>query len=396
MITKIPIISGVFDLGDLVYAVRHMREEFISNEFSFAVSLQMQQKYVYLVNSGIAALYLALMVLQQKSGRKEVVLPAYTAGSLVVAVKKAGLKPVLCDISMDDFNADIASLSSAVSEKTLAVVCVHMFGIGMQAVARLREKIPPDVFVIEDCAQAMGSRIEAKPVGSFSDISFLSFNRGKNLPACAGGALMTNSKELAEIGSRIYARLFKREGIWGNSIIAAKTFAFGQAVNPFWYGLGFPLISLFKSTRPPRDFTVEKIANFSAGLGLMLLKKAEESFTRRNQYGLRIIEALRSSEGIILPIIALDARPVFNRLPVVFKDINKVEEVRKRLWKAGIETSRMYLRPLHHMFELDYQPAAFPQACYLASHLLTLPVHPDLPDGLLLKMIYIIDEVVSN
>ncbi|MFA5118429.1 MAG: DegT/DnrJ/EryC1/StrS family aminotransferase [Candidatus Omnitrophota bacterium] len=396
MIAKIPIIGGVFDLGDLAYAVRHSRDAFISNEFSFAVSLQMQQKYVYLVNSGIASLYLALMVLREKSDKKEVVLPAYTAGSLVVAVKKAGLKPVLCDISMDDFNADAESLFAAVSADTLAVVCVHMFGIGMQSVGRIREKIRRDVFVIEDCAQAMGSRVDAKPVGSFSDISFLSFNRGKNLSAYAGGALMTNSKELAEISSRLYARLFKREGIWGNSILAAKTFAFGQAVNPFLYGAGFPLISLFKSTHPPRDFSVEKITNFSAGLGLMLLKKAEEFFTRRNRYGMRIIESLQASKGIILPRIAPDARAVFNRLPVVFKDINKVEEVRKRLWKAGIEASRMYLRPLHHMFELGYQPAAFPHACYLAAHLLTLPVHPDVPDHLLLKMIYIIDEAASS
>ncbi|MFA6216178.1 MAG: DegT/DnrJ/EryC1/StrS family aminotransferase [Candidatus Omnitrophota bacterium] len=396
MITKIPIIGAEFDSGDLMYALRHSGDELICNEFSFAVSLQMQEKYVYLVSSGIASLYLALMTLRQISGKREVVLPAYTAGSLVVAVKKAGLKPVLCDISMDDFNADIESLSGAVSENTLAVVCVHMFGIGMQSVSRIREKIPSGVFIIEDCAQAMGSKVQAKPVGSFSDISFLSFNRGKNLAAHAGGAIMTNNKELAEISSRLYAELSKQEGIWRNSNVAAKTYCFGLAVNPFWYGLGFPLISLFKSTRPPRDFSIEKIPNFQAGLGLMLLKKADTFFTRRHHNGMRIIEALQESKGIIVPHIASDARPVFNRLPVVFKDINKVEEVRKRLWRAGIEASRMYLMPLHHMFELGYESSAFPHASYLAARLLTLPVHPGVPEDLLLKMIYIIGEAVSK
>ena len=126
------------------------------------------------------------------------ILPAYTAGSLIVAVKKAGLIPVLCDISLDDFNADRSSVRAAIADNTLAVVMVHMFGIPVGYIEDLKAAMPNHVFLIEDCCQAMGSRIKDKPVGFFGDIGFFSFNRGKNLSANNGGCIITRNSSLEE------------------------------------------------------------------------------------------------------------------------------------------------------------------------------------------------------
>jgi len=80
------------------------------------------------------------------SPHSEVILPAYTAGSLVVAVGKAGLKPVLCDISLDNYNAAAPDMLRLVGADTLAVVCVHMFGIPVDGIEKLRQGMPAGVF----------------------------------------------------------------------------------------------------------------------------------------------------------------------------------------------------------------------------------------------------------
>ncbi|MFC1599200.1 DegT/DnrJ/EryC1/StrS family aminotransferase, partial [Candidatus Omnitrophota bacterium] len=148
------------------------------NKFTQALSSSINRKYLFFFNSGLASFFIILKMLQETSSRKEVILPAYTAPSLVVAVKKAGLIPVLCDISLDDFNVDFVSLSHLVTEKTLCILGVHMFGIVSTGLSDLKKRFP-DVFIIEDCAQSMGSKLDGITIGALSDISFFSFNRGK-------------------------------------------------------------------------------------------------------------------------------------------------------------------------------------------------------------------------
>ncbi|MDO8969930.1 MAG: DegT/DnrJ/EryC1/StrS family aminotransferase, partial [Saprospiraceae bacterium] len=101
---------------------------------------------------------------------------------------------------------------------------------------------------------------------------------------------------------------------------------------------------------------------------------------------------LKQAPQIMVPQISSDTCPAFNRLPVVFRDIKKRDRVEKKLWQAGIETSRMYLKPLHHMFDLGYTWGNFPNAVYLAGHLLTLPTHPLLRKADVGAMISIIRE----
>ena len=166
-------------------------------ELSQALKKYFSSRYVFFSNSGIASFYLILKVLKDIGGKLEVILPAYTAPALILPLCKLGLKPVLCDISLDDFNLDLNALSGLVSNKTLCIVYVYMFGIAASNIKNLKTKFP-HTFLIEDCAQAMGTRINAVPVGKFGDIAFFSFNRGKNLPAYGGGCIIIDSHTLAE------------------------------------------------------------------------------------------------------------------------------------------------------------------------------------------------------
>jgi len=315
-----------------------------------------------------------------------VVLPAYTAGSLVVAVKKAGFKPVLCDISLDDFNADLTSLRKAVCDNTLAVVVVHMFGIPVSYTDTLKASLPGHVFLIEDCCQAMGSRIKDKPVGSLADIGFFSFNRGKNLPANNGGCIIIRNGSLEE-PARMAMKNVPASGKmeWAGAFL--KTVLFMLGTNPFVYGSGHALASGFKETAPPQDLTAQALGNFQSGLGLRSLRKSDALFMARYRNGMVLLQGLAGVSGLKLPAIGPNLLSVFNRLPILIENEDSLKAIQNILWRRGIGSSAMYVRPLHHMFDLGYKRDDFPNACYLANHLLTLPVHPNVRDNHIQAMI---------
>lgn len=371
----VPIISSMLMYADIISASRPSKYRNVREVFARKISEFIQLKNITLTNSGISAFYLILKMLRDGSSKREVILPAYTAGSLVTAVLRAGLEPKLCDVSLGDFNVDCAKLLESITKNTIAVVCVHMFGIGIEGIVGLREKINDDSVLIEDCAQSFGSKIDGKNTGAFSDISFYSFNRGKNLPTYGGGCIGTNSRQLAEKIEEEVQKL-PEQNLLNKLSIPVKIFALSLAVRPLIYGLIYPFASHFKDVSLPNDFKCEKITNFQAVVGLILLKKLDELSLKRHQNGMFLIDSLKSFDELILPNIENNSQLAFNRLPVVFKDLRKLKLVEMKLWNAGIETSRMYLKPLHYMFDLGYRQDDFPNATYFAEHLLTLPTHP--------------------
>jgi dTDP-4-amino-4,6-dideoxygalactose transaminase len=104
----------------------------------------------------------------------------------------------------------------------------------------------------------------------------------------------------------------------------------------------------------------------------------------------RLAGALRGRQDIAIPSLAHGTEPACNRFPVIFKDLKKRDSVQGALWKAGIETSVMYTKPIHHLFDLGYKGDEFPHACFAAGHVLTLPVHPGVSEGALERMIEVI------
>jgi len=327
------------------------------------------------MDSGIAAFYLILEALKTLSPRTEIVLPAYTAGSLVVAVRKAGLKPVLCDVSLRDYNADEECLSQAVGGNTLAVAAVHMFGIPLGYIETLRGRIPAGVYLIEDCCQAMGSRVKDKQAGSFSDVCFFSFNRGKNLPANNGGCIAARTSTLEQAIRNVAATVALPGAFdWCGAFL--KNLLFSIGTRPFVYGMASAFAQGFRETAPPRDLDARQMGNFQSALCLRSLRRADSLFMARYRNGMELLGGLKGARGLRLPVIREDLWPVFNRFPILLEDEHRISETRKILWDKGIETSNMYAKPLHHMFDLGYGKDDFPNARYLARHLLTLPVHP--------------------
>jgi len=396
MLAKIPIIDSSITCREILAGLKDIYNKEANLRFSAAISEFVRAKQVFLTGSGIAAFYIILKSLSAKSKRKEVVLPAYTAGSLVIAVLKAGLIPVLCDISLEDFNFDRQGVFDLTGKNTLAVNCVHMFGIGISDLLNVRQILSDEVTLIEDCAQSFGSKVNGRQVGSFTEISFFSFNRGKNLPLYDGGCICLNSEKINNNLRSTYELLLDERDTFSTLSIIMKLFAISLATHPSIYGLGQPLISKFKETKPPKDFMIKRMSDLQAGFGLKLLEKADAISLSRNKNGSYLINCLKDIDGLILPRIAEGSAPAFNRLPLIFKSFGKRALAQVKLWEAGIESSRMYERPLHHMFNLGYSAKDFPKACYFAEGLLTLPVHPSMKESNLNMICEVIKKVCSQ
>lgn len=361
-------------------------------ELAVALAAYTGAKHIYLAGSGVLGFYKILKVLKRPNKKNEVILPAFTAGSLIVAIRKAGLKPVLCDISMNDFNMDITAAGRLVGKDTLAVLGVHMFGIVNMAFDGMKSAFP-DIYMIEDCAQAMGSRGCGKSVGSMGDVSFFSFNKGKNMPLVKGGFVATNDPSL---GKAIECEISGGKYQTSQVSLRIKMAILALLADPFAYGLFYGMLDAWRDKKPPMDIEEASFTDIQAGFGLELLKMLEGLSEKRYMNGMKLLRGLEGAEGLILPRISADTRPAFNRLPIVFKDIRHREAIAKELWRSGIETGSLYPEPLHHMFRLGYARDEFPNASYVASHLWTFPVHPMVTEEDIDRMTGIIRRVLKD
>jgi dTDP-4-amino-4,6-dideoxygalactose transaminase len=150
------------------------------------------------VGSGTEALRLALIALGVGAG-DEVVSVAHTAAATVAAIEAAGATPVLVDVDPATYTLDPAALERAVSPRTKAVVVVHLYGQGGDLGRLVELTRARGLYLIEDCAQALGGSYRRARLGSFGDVACFSFYPTKNLGAIGdGGAVATRNAELAQ------------------------------------------------------------------------------------------------------------------------------------------------------------------------------------------------------
>jgi len=150
------------------------------------------------VASGTDALHLSLLAAGVKPGDEVITTPfSFIAG--VEAIYYCGAKPVYVDIRRDTMNMDESALEAAITERTRAIMPVHLFGLSgnMNQIMAVAER--HDLKVIEDCAQAFGARFDDRPVGSFGHAGCFSFFPTKNLGGYGdGGMITTNDAEMAD------------------------------------------------------------------------------------------------------------------------------------------------------------------------------------------------------
>ncbi len=196
-------VAGVVDRGDFILGDNVQKFEEEMAEYHGV-------KHAIGVGSGTAALHLAVQALNLPQG-SEVITTPFTYYATTEAILKNGLVPVFADINLEDGNIDPGSAERMLTEKTRAILPVHIFGKPckmMELVDLSRKKA---LYIIEDCAQAIGADISGKKVGSIGNMGCLSFYPTKNLGCYGdGGMITTDSDELVQ-----YIKKLRENGVIG-------------------------------------------------------------------------------------------------------------------------------------------------------------------------------------
>jgi perosamine synthetase len=163
-------------------------------EFERAVAGAVGTAHAAAVSSGTAALHLALLALEIGPG-DEVIVPAYTFPATANAVELCGATAVLVEIDPETFLVDTSAVAAAVTERTRAVIAVHLFGRPVEWEA-LQTAVPQDVVLVEDAAGALGARYRGTPCGALGVVGCLSFHPRKIVTTGEGGAVTTDEAAL--------------------------------------------------------------------------------------------------------------------------------------------------------------------------------------------------------
>ncbi|BDS06778.1 pleiotropic regulatory protein [Oceaniferula spumae] len=183
--------TGRFIMGEEVEAFEAELAEFVGAKHAIGVS------------SGTDAILLALMALGIGPG-DEVICPSFTFFATAGCIARTGATPVFCDCHPDTFNIDFASAEECISDKTKAIIPVHLFGqsVDMDVCNAFAEK--HGLKVIEDTAQSLGAQYHGKSCGAMSDFGTYSFFPSKNLGGLGdGGLVVTQNDDLAEVAIKL-------------------------------------------------------------------------------------------------------------------------------------------------------------------------------------------------
>ncbi len=229
--------SGMLTLGEYT---RHFEDEFIT---------LCGVEYAVAVNSGTAALEIALRTVGLRNG-DEVIVPTNTFSATASAVCFAGGKPVLSDIDPNTLCLGAQNVQDCITEKTKGLVVVHVGGLVCPEIKEIKEICEDHrLFLIEDAAHAHGSAIDGLPAGSLGDIGCFSFYPTKVMTTGEGGMITTNSEETAEM-----AKVLRDQG--------KENFHSGVIV-----ALGYNW----------------RLPEISAAIGLTQLKRLPEMIEKRNK-----------------------------------------------------------------------------------------------------------------
>jgi dTDP-4-amino-4,6-dideoxygalactose transaminase len=294
------------------------------------------------VGNGTDALFMAMKALNLGFG-DQVITAANTFIATAEAIGWTGATPVFVDCDPVTYNIDVSKIEAAITDKTKAIVPVHLYGqpADMDAIKAIADK--HGLMVIEDCAQAHGATYKGKTVGTFGNIGCFSFYPGKNLGAYGdAGAVVTNDEALAV--------QVRKLGDHGSNVKYQHDF---EGLNSRMDGIQGAVLSV-------------------------KLRHLDKWSDRRIAVAAKYNEGLK--DVCIVPQTGPDVRHVFHLYVI---QVNNREELMNHLTEQGIACGIHYpvALPVSPAYaDLGYKAEQFPVACGIADKIVSLPMHGDLTD----------------
>lgn len=275
----------------------------------------------------------------------EVITTPFTFASTTHAIVRNGLKPVFCDINSEDFTIDVSKIESLITEKTCAIVPVHVYGnlCNVEEIEKIAKKY--NLKVIYDAAHTFGVEKNGIGVANFGDASMFSFHATKVFNTIEGGAVTYNDSILKKKLNDL-----KNFGITGPESVE---YVGGNA----------------------------KMNEFQAAMGICNLRHVDREILKRKAVVERYRERLENVEGIKLSIIQKEVKSNYAYFPVVFDNYKYTrDEIFEKLGEENI-VARKYFYPLINDFECyrdKYSSNETPVAKHIADRVLCLPLYADL------------------
>lgn len=342
---KIPINKPFFDNREIKEVKKVLEEGNLTNatfeggrrvrEVESLLCKFVGTRYAAALNSGTAALQAALMALGIGKG-DEVILPSFTFLATANAVVATGATPVFVDIKKDDYTIDPEDLEEKITDSSKAVIPVHLYGHVADMKRMLDIARKNSLHVIEDACQSLGSTVNGKQTGSFGDIGCFSFYASKVVTSGEGGAITTNSKELAD-----KVRMIRNHGMLeGNDTRIL--------------GLNLRMTEICAAIVKVQMGKLEKILHIRRKNANMLTKLLE---------------------GLDIELPKENANSTYNWYLYTIA-LNNRDAVMKKLNSLGIGATVYYKTPVHRTSFYSIYGASVPNTEWAAAHVLSLPVHP--------------------
>ena len=317
------------------------------------------------VNSGTSAQHLAALASGAGADREaEVIVPSFTFAATANSVAITGARPVFADIDPVTFTLDPASVEAAVTERTIAIEVVHLYGLPADMPRILDIARRHGLAVWEDCAQAHAAAIGDEPVGAFGAWGSFSFYPTKNMTSLEGGMVSTADAELAR-----RVRLLRNQGMerqYANEVVGLNN----------------------------------RMTDVAAAVGRVQLTRLAGWTAARRANAAALDAGLADAPGVVTPHVPQGYTHVYHQYTIRLEgasaaERDEVARVLREQWRIG--TGVYYPIPNHRLPSLaPYAPGLdLPGTERAARECLSLPVHPSLSEADLERIVRAVGAAVT-
>jgi len=293
-------------------------------EFEKEFSNYLGVKHAIAVNTGTAALHIAIAALDIGPG-DEVIVPPFTFIATASSILHNNAIPIFADIDAKSYTLDPDSVKKKITSRTKAIIPVHLAGITANMGSLIDLANDHHLSIIEDACQSIGAKYKGKKVGSIGDVGCFSFYPSKNITTGEGGMITTSDDKLAE-----QCRLIRHHG------------------EPSWYvynRLGYNY----------------RMTEIQGAIGRVQLKKIDQYIKKRNSNANYLTEVVGNINGIDPPFVPKYCQPAFNywigRIHPKIISLNKTQFIEK-----FPRSKVLYPKPLYKT-KLFQEKNAYPKGC---------------------------------
>lgn len=343
---KYPVYIPLLDGNEKKYVDECLDSSWISSrghfvtDFENAFATYIGVKYATGVCNGTVAIHLAMVALGLGKN-DEVIVPTFTYVASANPILMVGATPVFVDSKVDSWQMDPEDIRKKITSRTKAIVAVHLYGhpCDMEAIMQIAEEY--NLIVIEDCAEAIGSEINGKKIGSIGHVACFSFFGNKTITCGEGGMVMTNDEKLYELLVH-----YKTQGV-------SKTREYWHDVVGYNY----------------------RMTNIQAAIGLAQLEKVEEKVAKKIKLGEWYAKYLADTPLVFHKPLS-GVVHTYWMCSVLAQTPKERVALREYLKENGIETRPTF--PTIHMMPMYDVKESFPVGESLSACGINLPSYPGL------------------